>query len=59
MALESIPKEKKEAIARDYLDLSVKVHEIPKSTAYHRTPLKRYVRNTQFRRERRITERHP
>lgn len=30
MALESIPKEKKEAIARDYLDLSVKVHEIPK-----------------------------
>ena len=36
MALESIPKEKKEAIARDYLDLSIKVHEIPKK--YHISP---------------------
>ena len=36
MALESVPKEKKEAIARDYLDLSVKVSEIPKK--YHISP---------------------
>ena len=37
MALESISKEKKEAIARDYLDLSIKVHEIPKK--YHISPI--------------------
>ena len=36
MALESIPKEKKEAIARDYLDLSIKVHELTKE--YHISP---------------------
>lgn len=36
MALESIPKEKKEAIARDYLDLSIKANEIPKK--YHISP---------------------
>ena len=48
MALESISKEKKEAIARDYLDLSIKVHEIPKKYHISPTTLK----------ERRITERH-
>ena len=36
MALESIPKGKKEAIARDYLDLSIKANEIPKK--YHISP---------------------
>ena len=36
VALESIPKEKKEAIARDYLDLSIKANEIPKK--YHISP---------------------
>lgn len=34
MALESISKEKKEAIARDYLDLSIKANEIPKKVPH-------------------------